>query len=186
MFDGGQGYCEKEQVRLGLYETIADNVIRYIKGAIVDFGNREIVIGIEGQSYNSKNTSSVVDIAQGTGILKHRLLHDILDGQKEALLVFAPKELKNAIGASGNADKGVIFDAFVADPKIDAVKDTAFYKHVLSNVSQIRKSKIVTKTKKKKVKGVGILEVIQKEDVDILSPYNDIIDAYLSVVKIVN
>lgn len=184
LYLAGHHYSEKESIRLSLYEVISDNVIRYIKNNITDFENRNIIIGIEGQAYNTKNTSSLVDIAQGTGILKHKLLMDILKGSRERLFVFTPTELKNIIGAKGNADKGVIFDAFIKDPMIAEVKDTVFYKHVSSNISQIRKSSIKTKTVTKKIKKESVSEVVQIEKVEIASPYNDIIDAYLSVLKI--
>lgn len=194
LFPKKPSYIDKERTRLKLYRTIADNVINYIKQLNID--PKSIIFALEGQSYNTKNTLSLVDIGQGTGIIKDRICSELLDGDVDRMLVYAPRELKATMG-TGSSDKGVLFDAFLEDPKIDSVKDCQFYKGLQQFKSIIRTSKMIDKkVKPKKVKSkngetVSTLSentptIVKVEKVEIASPYNDMIDAYLSVLKIYN
>ena len=173
---------------------IADKAIKYIKSKI---GNdKDVYFAMEGQSFNSKNTNSLIDIANGTGIFRFLILNEILGGDIDRLFIFSPKTLKNAIGAGGNDDKGEIFHKFILDPKIDTVKDTNFFKMANAN-----KDVIVSKGKLKDIKVVSYdmvdkvtakgtktikvkrIEIQKVQHYDIASPINDMIDAYLSVLK---
>ena len=83
----------------------------------------------------------------------------MLNNQHERLFVFSPSELKNAIGAKGNAGKLDIFEKFKVDPILESVKDSDLFKAVNSQKWIIKGDKIT-------------------------SPIIDMIDSYLGVVKI--
>jgi hypothetical protein len=76
----------------------------------------------------------------------------------KSLFVFSPGELKNAIGAKGNAGKYDIFTQFKDSPLL--AKDSDLHRCILQNEDQILK------------------------DLTIKSPFSDMIDSYLAVLKI--
>jgi len=121
--------------------------------------NQPIVVAFEGFSYGSSG-NSLVDIAQGTGILKKDLLDALLKGNRQGLFVFSPGELKNCLGCKGNADKLTVLNQFKADPKIQEVRETGLFK-LLKDYSS---------------------DIIIKDKVD--SPFMDMVDSYLPVLKV--
>ncbi len=131
-----------------------------------------VVVAMEGISYGSKG-SALVDICMLTGALRRSLLTELLDNNANRLFVFAPSELKNAIGLKGNATKTEVLAQFIEDPGIPAAVGCGmqnFMKdHIPSeNGQNPLASEYVYNTKKDEV----------------CSPFNDMIDAYLSVLKI--
>lgn len=115
------------------------------------------VVAIEGLSYNSTG-SSKFELAGAAFYLKAKLVEKI---GLERIFIFSPGELKKAIGAKGNASKTDVHQKFIEDPIIDSVKDTNFYQFL--NSSQC-----------------------YHHNGNIISPFEDMIDAYLCVLKIRN
>jgi hypothetical protein len=85
-------------------------------------------------------------------------LDDLLGGNQESLFIFSPGELKNAIGAKGNAGKFDVYQQFVKTPMLAA--DSELTKAINKYEDQIVK------------------------DQNIKSPFMDMIDSYLAVLKI--
>jgi hypothetical protein len=83
-----------------------------------------------------------------------------LDGDSRRLYIFSPSELKNAIGAKGNANKYEIYQQFKLDPKIETVKQSDLYQ-------------LINKYEDLVLKGQ-----------EIKSPFSDMIDSYLAALKI--
>ena len=148
-------YHLTERTKLINYQELIDLIIKEILEKTDD---DNIICAIEGISYGSKG-NSLVDISQSTGILKIKLIEEVLNNQHERLFVFSPSELKNAIGAKGNAGKLDIFEKFKVDPILESVKDSDLFKAVNSQKWIIKGDKIT-------------------------SPIIDMIDSYLGVVKI--
>jgi len=148
-------YHLTERTKLINYQELIDLIIKEILEKTDD---DNIICVIEGISYGSKG-NSLVDISQSTGILKIKLIEEVLNNQHERLFVFSPSELKNAIGAKGNAGKLDIFEKFKVDPILESVKDSDLFKAVNSQKWIIKGDKIT-------------------------SPIIDMIDSYLGVVKI--
>lgn len=148
-------YHLTERTKLINYQELVDLIIKEILDNTED---DNIICSIEGISYGSKG-NALVDISQSTGILKIKLIEEVLNNQHERLFVFSPSELKNAIGAKGNAGKLDIFKKFKEDPVIDAVKESDLFKAVNSQ------------------------KWIQNGD-KIVSPIIDMVDSYLGVAKI--
>jgi len=126
----------------------------------------DVVIGVEGFSYGS-NGMAVFDVPMLTGIIREHSLGSVLGFDVNRMFVFPPSDLKKEFGCKGNADKGVIFKEFIKDPKLDVVKNSQFYDFLLRN---------------KDDKSVSSVNASGKTIVE--SPFNDIIDSYLSVYKI--
>ena len=148
-------YHLTERTKLINYQELIDLIIKEILKKTED---DNIICVIEGISYGSKG-NSLVDISQSTGILKIKLIEEVLNNQHERLFVFSPSELKNAIGAKGNAGKLDIFEKFKVDPILESVKDSDLFKAVNSQKWIIKGDKIT-------------------------SPIIDMIDSYLGIVKI--
>lgn len=148
-------YHLTERTKLINYQELVDLIIKEILDNTED---DNIICSIEGISYGSKG-NALVDISQSTGILKIKLIEEVLNNQHERLFVFSPSELKNAIGAKGNAGKLDIFKKFKEDPMIEAVKESDLFKAVNSQ------------------------KWIQNGD-KIVSPIIDMVDSYLGVAKI--
>jgi Holliday junction resolvasome RuvABC endonuclease subunit len=148
-------YHLTERTKLINYQELVDLIIKEILDNTED---DNIICSIEGISYGSKG-NALVDISQSTGILKIKLIEEVLNNQHERLFVFSPSELKNAIGAKGNAGKLDIFKKFKEDPVIEAVKESDLFKAVNSQ------------------------KWIQNGD-KIVSPIIDMVDSYLGVAKI--
>ncbi len=150
-------YHMTERTKLINYQELIDLVIKEILDKTDD---DNIICAIEGISYGSKG-NALVDISQSTGILKIKLVEEVLKNRHDRLFVFSPSELKNAIGAKGNAGKLDIFKKFKEDPGIEAVKESDLFKAVNSQ------------------------KWIQNGE-KIVSPIIDMVDSYLGVVKIYN
>jgi Holliday junction resolvasome RuvABC endonuclease subunit len=150
-------YHMTERTKLINYQELIDLIIKEILDKTDD---DNIICAIEGISYGSKG-NALVDISQSTGILKIKLIEEVLNNQHDRLFVFSPSELKNAIGAKGNAGKLDIFKKFKEDPVIEAVKESDLFKAVNSQKWIQHGEKIV-------------------------SPIIDMVDSYLGVAKIYN
>lgn len=148
-------YHLTERTKLINYQELIDLIIKEILEKTDD---DNIICAIEGISYGSKG-NALVDISQSTGILKIKLIEEVLKNQHERLFVFSPSELKNAIGAKGNAGKLDIFNKFKTDPVIESVKESDLFKAVNSQ------------------------KWIQTGE-KIVSPIIDMVDSYLGVAKI--
>jgi Holliday junction resolvasome RuvABC endonuclease subunit len=148
-------YHLTERTKLINYQELIDLIIKEILEKTDD---DNIICAIEGISYGSKG-NALVDISQSTGILKIKLIEEVLKNQHERLFVFSPSELKNAIGAKGNAGKLDVFNKFKTDPVIESVKESDLFKAVNSQ------------------------KWIQNGE-KIVSPIIDMVDSYLGVAKI--
>lgn len=118
----------------------------------------EVLVSIEGISFGSKG-NALVDISQATGIIKNKIVEEILSGDCSRFFVFSPSELKNAIGCKGNAKKTDILNRFLDDPIIESVRTSDLYRAIET-------------------------EEWIREGEHIKSPIMDMVDSYLGVVKI--
>jgi Holliday junction resolvasome RuvABC endonuclease subunit len=150
-------YYINERNKLDNYEYLINTLIHEIKKHTTEVTDN--IIAIEGISFGSKG-NSLVDISQATGILKSKLINQLTDSSNK-IFVFSPSELKNSIGCSGNASKKDIFLKFKTDPIIDKVKNSDLFK-LLNDKDVIFDGK------------------------NIKSPYMDMIDSYLPILKIYN
>tara|TARA_Y100000389_G_C17462514_1_gene522906 strand:+ start:637 stop:1305 length:669 start_codon:yes stop_codon:yes gene_type:complete len=149
-------YHVTERVKLNNYLEQTDILINLIKENI-DI-NDDIIVALEGISFGSKG-NALVDICQATGIIKNKLITDILKGDSDRMFVFSPGELKNALNCKGNAKKMDVFDAFLADPILESTRDSDMYKAARDEEWLINKDKVE-------------------------APFMDMLDAYLGVLKI--
>jgi Holliday junction resolvasome RuvABC endonuclease subunit len=147
-------YHINERNKLENYIKLTDFIITELKRLTNRTDN---IIAIEGISFGSSG-NSLVDISQATGIIKTKLL--TLTDSIEKIFVFSPSELKNAIGCKGNASKIDVYNKFKEDPVIEAAKDSDLYKLLNLDDDVIFNGKTVK------------------------SPYMDMIDSYLPIVKI--
>lgn len=141
------------------------DVVNTFVGLIKDkVGINSAIYAIEGLSFGAAG-NTLLDITHATGILKHTLAVADIDwvpNPTAGSFVFAPSELKKAIGAKGNANKIAIFEAFLNDPKIDALKTSDLYKFIVAHKDDIFNGK------------------------EIKSPIMDMIDATLSIIHLKN
>lgn len=121
-------------------------------------GDQDLIVCIEGISFGSKG-NALVDISQATGIVKNKLVDQILKGDANKMFVFSPGELKNAIGCKGNSGKFDIYNKFIQDPILESVKNSDLYRAL------IKEDWIVNGN-------------------NIKSPIMDMIDSYLGITKI--
>lgn len=149
-------YHINERLKLSNFIKLTDNIINEIQKITKDTDN---IIAIEGISFGSSG-NSLVDISQATGILKSKLTK--LTNSVDKIFVFSPSELKNAIGCKGNASKIDVYNKFKEDPVIDNAKKSDLYKLIHDNEDVIFNGK------------------------NVKSPYMDMIDSYLSIVKVYN
>ena len=164
-------YHQNERRKLLLFNHITSALsiaVRSMLGTVDD----DVIVAMEGISYGSKG-SALVDICMLTGMVRRMLLTDVLRNDSNRMFVFAPSELKNAIGLKGNATKTEVLAQFMDDPGIEPVRGCGMYAfmrdHVPSHDGSARSvSEYVYNTKRDEVE----------------SPFNDMIDAYLSVLKI--
>lgn len=152
-------YHITERTKLNNYIEAIDLLIDELKTRVID--PKDTIIAIEGISFGS-NGNSLVDISQATGIIKYKLVKELLNGDTDRFFVFSPSELKNAIGCKGNANKQVIFDKFKTDPILESVKTSDLYK-----ATQVEEWFLDNKDK-------------------VVSPIMDMVDAYLGIVKVHN
>lgn len=145
---------ERNKLRnqLDVIEALINQVV------YVTSGEEQLIIGIEGYSYGSGG-NSLIDIVQSTGILKSHIFNRLAKRSVDNIFVFSPGELKNAIGEKGNCGKTEIFNMFISDPKMESVKDSALYKFIIKNKSDVFNGKIVK------------------------SPISDMIDSFLPILK---
>ena len=122
---------------------------------------RDTIVAMEGLAMNARG-SSLIDLCLCTGQVRDTIVADVLGYNIERFFIFTPGELKNAIGAKGNCGKEVVFQAFLDDPVIPAVRDGDFYKFLSDNRDH---------------------EYVRKND-KIIHPWDDLLDAYLCVLKI--
>lgn len=149
-------YHINERLKLTNFIRLTNHIVTEIKKQTKSTDN---IIAIEGISFGSSG-NSLVDISQATGILKSKLTK--LTDSVDKIFVFSPSELKNAIGCKGNASKIDIYTKFKDDPIIPNVKKSDLYKLIHENEDVIFNGK------------------------NIKSPYMDMIDSYLPIVKIFN
>lgn len=149
-------YHINERQKLQNYVRLTDIIVEEIRKNTTSKDN---IIAIEGISFGSSG-NSLVDISQSTGILKSKLL--TLTDSIQKVFVFSPSELKNAIGCKGNASKIDVFLKFMEDPIIASAKNSDLYKLLHKEKDIIFNGK------------------------NIKSPYMDMIDSYLPIVKIYN
>jgi hypothetical protein len=149
-------YHLTERVKLVNYLELINLIIENLKLLILP--GEQIICSLEGISFGSSG-NALVDISQATGMLKQKLVDEILDGDSSRFFVFSPGELKNAIGCKGNANKLDIFTKFSTSPILESVKDSDLFK--------------LTTDEKWIVK-----------DSHVMSPFMDMIDSYLGIVKI--
>ena len=152
---GQDTYSAIERSKLSNYSVLVDSFVDAIAAAV---GSEDrVIVSIEGIAYGAKG-NALVDICQSTGMMRKAMLDKILRGASEKLFIFSPGELKNAIGAKGNAGKFDVYQKFKSDPQIALNSD-------LHNIISMNE------------------EIIVKGQ-DIKSPFMDMIDAYLAVLKI--
>jgi Holliday junction resolvasome RuvABC endonuclease subunit len=149
-------YHVTERNKLVNYLEAANLLINKIKEIVSE--EKDLIVSIEGISFGSKG-NALVDISQATGIIKNKIVEEILEGSCDRFFVFSPGELKNAIDCKGNAKKLEIYNKFISDPIIDSVKESDLHKALLSEDW-----------------------ILNKENIK--SPIMDMIDSYLGVVKI--
>jgi Holliday junction resolvasome RuvABC endonuclease subunit len=149
-------YHLTERNKLVNYIEATNLLIEKIKEEVD--ADEEIVIALEGISFGSSG-NSLVDISQATGIIKDKLVNQILKDDASRLFIFSPSELKNAIGCKGNAKKMEIYNKFLTDPILDSVKQSDLYLALESEDWVLKKDQIV-------------------------SPIMDMIDSFLGVVKV--
>lgn len=148
-------YSGTERSKLSNYSILVDQIIQKIKEELK--GEEPQVISIEGIAYGAQG-NALIDISQATGMIRKALLDHLLNGRSEKLFVFSPGELKNAIGAKGNAGKFDVFTAFTQNPSL--AKGSDLIRCINMNTEKI-------------VKGQQIA-----------SPFMDMVDAYLAVLKV--
>jgi Holliday junction resolvasome RuvABC endonuclease subunit len=148
-------YSGVERAKLANYSLLVDTLINRVEEVIKDEPNR--IISIEGIAYGAQG-NALIDIAQSTGMLRKKVLDNLLNNNQESLFIFSPGELKNAIGAKGNAGKFDVYKQFKETPML--AKDSSLHKVLLKYEEQIVKKEVIG------------------------SPYMDMIDSYLAVLKI--
>jgi hypothetical protein len=148
-------YSGVERAKLANYSLLVDTLINRVKEVIKPEPDR--IISIEGIAYGAQG-NALLDIAQSTGMLRKKVLDDLLNNKQESLFIFSPGELKNAIGAKGNAGKIDVYKQFMETPLL--AKDSSLHKVLIQYNDQIIKKDVVG------------------------SPFMDMIDSYLAVLKI--
>jgi hypothetical protein len=116
-----------------------------------------LIVSIEGIAYGAQG-NALIDICQATGMLKKKILDTTLNGHQESVFIFSPGELKNAIGAKGNAGKYDVYQQFKSNPMIADG----------SSLHQV----------------INKYEDLIHKDQTVKSPFMDMIDSYLAVLKI--
>ena len=149
-------YHLTERSKLINYLESTDLLVEEIKKN-VDLTD-DLLVSIEGISFGSKG-NALVDISQATGIIKTKIVEQVLNGDCHRFFVFSPGELKNAIGCKGNSKKKEVYDKFITDPIISSVKSSDLYLALKSE------------------DWIANREAIK-------SPFMDMIDSFLGVVKI--
>lgn len=158
-------YYKNERIKLLNFHRIIGAMLMEIRKR-VDSNN--IILAMEGISYGSSG-SSLVDICMLTGAFRKAVLSELLCNDANRLFVFSPSELKNAMGLRGTATKTEVLAQFLESPGIDAAKNNGLHLFMENRIPpSLGHSEYVYNTKKDEVG----------------SPFNDMIDAYLNVLKI--
>lgn len=148
-------YSGTERNKLANYSNLVDEFVSEI---IKEVGNSQaVIVSIEGIAYGAQG-NALIDISQATGMVRKAMLDQVLQGESERLFVFSPGELKNAIGAKGNAGKFDVYQTFMADPKL--AKNSELHICINRNTDSVIKGQ------------------------EVKSPFMDMIDSYLAVLKI--
>lgn len=157
-------YHVNERMKMLNFNRIISAIVLEIRKRV---GAAPVIIAMEGISYGSKG-SALVDICMLTGALRRAMLNELLGGADSRFFVFSPSELKNAIGVKGNATKTEVLAQFLEEPGIPAIQGCGMQRFMSDHIT-----------------GLTASEYVYKEKADeICSPFNDMIDAYLSVLKI--
>ena len=110
---------------------ITDKILEIIKSNISAPLDR-IYIGMEGVSYQSSQTKSLLDLAGLSTLIRYRLYKFFLINQDNVgeLRIFTPGEIKKFASGNGNCSKDVMIGLFktaykeIAElPKIDDIAD---------------------------------------------------------------
>lgn len=110
---------------------ITDKILEIIKSNISAPLDR-IYIGMEGVSYQSSQTKSLLDLAGLSTLIRYRLYKFFLTNQDNVgeLRIFTPGEIKKFASGNGNCSKDVMIGLFktaykeIAElPKIDDIAD---------------------------------------------------------------
>lgn len=149
-------YSTNERNKLQNYSIMIDALVDKLAPLSAE---ENLVISIEGVAYGAQG-NALVDICIATGMVRKALLDRVLNGDASRMFIFSPGELKNALGAKGNANKYEIFKQFKQDPVIAAVKQSSLYQLINKNEDQILKG------------------------TEVKSPFSDMVDSYLAVLKI--
>lgn len=154
---GQDTYSGSERSKLANYSTLVDALVTAI--AEETNSSEDIIISIEGIAYGAQG-NALIDISQATGMIRKALLDRVLKGKSEKVFIFSPGELKNAIGAKGNAGKFDVYQTFKAKPIL--AENSDLYLAINRYEDQILKGQ------------------------EVKSPFMDMIDSYLAVLKIYN
>lgn len=159
-------YHVNERSKLLNYIEMTNSLVRLIRLRIGALDVNDVpILGIEGYSYGSKG-SSVFEIPAASSLFKRDVFEKVLGSRVDNYFVFSPSTLKQALGLKGNAKKTEIFERFLEEPGIDAMRGNGFYAFLLENRDNPR--------------------VFNPKSGKVESPFNDLLDAYLSVLTIYN
>jgi len=161
-------YHMDERNKLLNYHRIIGQMILEIRKKV----SQNLVIAMEGISYGSKG-SALVDICMLTGALRLSLLVELLGNNANRMFIFAPSELKNAIGLKGNATKTEVLAQFLEEPGIPAINGCGMQMFMKDHVPNSDAPNLTASE-----------YVYNSSKDEVGSPFNDMIDAYLSVLKI--
>lgn len=156
-------YHESERIKLDHFKHLSSTLINNMDVCEVS------AFAMEGIAYGAKG-SALIDIAIATGITRSTMLDTLLGSDLSKMFIFAPSEMKNAIDCKGNADKWDVFEAFLSNVKLKGLENSGFYKFLSENKDHEYVRKPATEKAKHEVK----------------SPWSDMIDAYLAVLKTYN
>lgn len=153
-------YSATERAKLANYSLLVDTLVNRLSEILrSENAGQPIIVSIEGIAYGAQG-NALIDISQSTGMLRKKILDSVLLGNDQSLFIFSPGELKNAIGAKGNAGKFDVYQQFKANPMI--AEGSSLHRVINKYEDQILKDQTVK------------------------SPFMDMIDAYLAVLKIHN
>lgn len=152
---GQETYSGTERLKLANYSHLVDRFVEGIQRLLRK--DDQVIVAIEGIAYGAQG-NALIDISQATGMVRKAMLDKVLTGEKERLFIFSPGELKNAIGAKGNAGKFDVYSTFMKDPKL--AENSSLHSCINMNTENIIKGQ------------------------EVKSPFMDMIDSYLAVLKI--
>jgi len=147
-------YSATERAKLENYSRLVDTLINRVNQIVM---GQPSIVSIEGIAYGAQG-NALIDICQATGMLRKKILDTTLAGRQESVFIFSPGELKNAIGAKGNAGKYDVYQQFKSNPMI--ANGSSLHQVINKYEDQILK------------------------DQNVKSPFMDMIDSYLAVLKI--